>query len=143
MSLRPHRRNLMVWSPPLGPAERYGASQFTPPPRTRRIYRCIRTGALLTLIGLMRLARTMHSRWRARKRRVELERELAAYSTLAQRCDLEATLDRYPDDITYELRHILARQAMAAYTNRIPGAGRYCKPRPSRPEERAAPRGPN
>jgi hypothetical protein len=54
--------------------------------------------------------------------RAELERELAAYSTLAQRCDLEATLDRYPDRVTYELRAILARQAMAAYTNRIPGA---------------------
>ena len=65
------------------------------------------------------------TRWQARKRRSELERELAAYSTPAQRCDLEATLDRYPDDITYELREILASQAMAAYNNRIPGAGRY------------------
>jgi hypothetical protein len=39
-----------------------------------------------------------------------LERELAAYSTRAQRCDLEATLDRYPDTITHELRDILASQ---------------------------------
>ena len=44
-------------------------------------------------------------------RRRELERELAAYSTPAQRCDLEATLDRYPDSATRELRDILARQA--------------------------------
>ncbi|SRR5258708_6892852 len=125
MRLRPHRQNLVVWSPSAGPAARYGAPRFTPLPRTRRIHRCIRTGALLTVIGLMRLARTVQTRWQARKRRSELERELAAYSTPAQRCDLEATLDRYPDDITYELREILASQAMAAYNNRIPGAGRY------------------
>lgn len=34
-------------------------------------------------------------------------------------------LDRYPDDITYELRDILASQAMAACSKQIPGAGRY------------------
>ena len=50
------------------------------------------------------------------------ERELAGYSTPAQRCDVEAMLDRYPDDMTNELRDILARQAMAACGNRIPGA---------------------
>jgi hypothetical protein len=60
----------------------------------------------------------------ARKRRSELERELAAYSTPAQRCDLEATLDQYPDGITDELRDILASQATAACNNRLPGAGR-------------------
>jgi hypothetical protein len=32
--------------------------------------------------------------------------------------------DRYPDSVTYELRDILARQAMAACNNGIPGAGR-------------------
>jgi hypothetical protein len=125
MSLRPHRHNLVVWRPSGGPADRYGALRFTPAPRTRRIRRCIRTGALLTAIGLMRPARAMQTRWRTRERRSELARELAAYSTPAQRCDLEATLDRYPDDVTYELRDILASQAMAAYDNRIPGAGRY------------------
>ncbi len=56
-------------------------------------------------------------------RRSQLERELAAYSTAAQRVDLEATLDRYPDGLTHEIRDILARQAMAARGNRIPGAG--------------------
>jgi hypothetical protein len=60
-----------------------------------------------------------------RKRHLELERELAGYSTQAQRWDLEAALDRYPDDITYELRDILASQALAACHNGIPGAGRY------------------
>ncbi len=59
-----------------------------------------------------------------RKRRSELERELAAYSTPAQRRDLDAILDRYPDDVTDELRDILASQAMAARANGIPGAGR-------------------
>ncbi len=59
-------------------------------------------------------------RWRS-----ELERELAAYSTPAQRRDLEATLDQYPDSVTHELRDILASQAMAACGNGIPGTGRY------------------
>ena len=58
-------------------------------------------------------------------RRSELERELAGFSTPAQRCDVEAMLDRYPDDMTNELRVILARQALAACGNRIPGAGGY------------------
>jgi hypothetical protein len=163
MRLRPHRRNLVVWSS----SGRYGAPRFTRLARTGRIRRFIRTGALLTVIGLMRLGRAVGTRWRpmlagmvltvvgvmlrsgvgslvflpgvlfllsalltpaspkaARKRRSELERELAAYSTPAQRCDLEATLDRYPDGITYELRDILASQAMAACNNRLPGAGR-------------------
>jgi len=57
--------------------------------------------------------------------RSELERELAGYSTPVQRRDVEAMLDRYPDDVTNELRVILARQAMAASSNRIPGAGGY------------------
>lgn len=60
-----------------------------------------------------------------RTRRSELERELAAYSTPAQRCDIEAMLDRYPDDMTNELRVILARQVMATCSTRIPGAGGY------------------
>jgi len=50
----------------------------------------------------------------ARARHRELERELAAYTTAAQRFDLEATFDRYPDADTRELRDILARQASAA-----------------------------
>jgi hypothetical protein len=58
------------------------------------------------------------------KRRAELERELALYSTPAQRSDLEATLDGYPAGVTGELRDILAGQALAAGRNGIPGAGR-------------------
>jgi hypothetical protein len=60
-----------------------------------------------------------------RKRKFELMRELAAYSTLAQRCDLEATLDQYPAEDTSELRAILAGQALAGVSQRIAGAGRY------------------
>ena len=167
MKLRPHRRNLVVWSTSVGPAGQYGAPRFTRPTRTGRIRRCIRIGALLTVIGLMRLARVVATRWwpllagvaltvaglmlrsgpgglvfflgvffllsalltperpkAARKRRSELERELAAYSTPAQRRDLEATLAQYPNGVTYELRDILASQAMTARNNRFPGAGR-------------------
>lgn len=168
MRLRTRRRNIVVWSPPVGPADRYGTPRLTRLSRTRRIHRCIRTGAFLTIIGLMRLARAVRPRWRPllaggvltvvgiimhssvwgtvlvpgllflwsallipaspdadRKRRSELERELAAYSTPAQRCDLETTLDRYPDSVTHELRDILASQVMVARDNGIPGTGRH------------------
>jgi hypothetical protein len=60
-----------------------------------------------------------------RLQRTELERELAGYRTNAERHDLEATLDRYPDDVTREVREILAGQAAAGYGNQIPGTGRY------------------
>jgi hypothetical protein len=60
-----------------------------------------------------------------RERRARLGRELAAFSTPAQRRDLEATLDRYPDGITGEIRDILTSQAMAAPNSGVPGAGRY------------------
>jgi hypothetical protein len=60
-----------------------------------------------------------------RMRRSELERELAGYSTSAQRHDLEAILDRYPDDVTSELRDILASQTMTAGSTRFPAAGRH------------------
>jgi hypothetical protein len=69
-----------------------------------------------------------------RKRRLALERELAGYFTAAQRRDLEATLDRYPDSATNEIRDILARQASArqatagqatpAESGGVPGLGR-------------------
>ncbi len=168
MRLRSHRRNLVVFSQSADPAGRYGAPRFMGPARTGRIRRFLRTGVLLTVIGLMPLALAVRARWRPvlagvvltvvgvmyrddpvgvvllpgllflfstplipaspkmdRGRLSQLERELAVYSTPAQRCDVEAMLDRYPDDMTYELRVILARQAMAACSNRIPGAGGY------------------
>jgi hypothetical protein len=158
----------MVWSPPAGSAGRYASARFTRLERSRPIRRCIRLGALLTVIGLVRLTRAGRARWRpllaggvltvagvvlrsgaggllvipgllflsyapfmearpdeVRKRRSELRRELAGYATPAHRRDLEATLDRYPDGITYEIRDILAGLAMGARNSNIPGARRY------------------
>src|SRR4029077_6314524 len=61
MRQRSHRRNLVVWSQSAGSVGRYG----TPPPtRRRRIRRWIRTGALLTVVGLVPLARAVRARWR-------------------------------------------------------------------------------
>jgi hypothetical protein len=60
-----------------------------------------------------------------RERRSRLERELAAFSTPAQRYDLEATLSRYPDGITGEIRDILGGQAAAARNEGIAATGRY------------------
>ena len=56
MRLRGHRRNAAVWSSSTIPADRAGGSWLTRPARNRRVRRFIRTGALLTVLGLMRLA---------------------------------------------------------------------------------------
>jgi hypothetical protein len=64
-------------------------------------------GAWFLLVALL----TTASSKAASTRRSELQRELAAYSTPAQRRDLEATLDLYPDNVTHELRNILASQS--------------------------------
>jgi len=61
MRLRSHRRNLVVRSQSASSVGRYGTPPFT---RTRRIHRWIRTGALLTVVGLMPLARAVRPRWR-------------------------------------------------------------------------------
>ena len=61
MRQRSHRRNLVVWSQSAGSVGRYGVP---PPTRRRRIRRWIRTGALLTVVGLMPLARAVRARWR-------------------------------------------------------------------------------
>jgi hypothetical protein len=159
MTLRPHRRNVVVWSQSAGSADRYGNQRVT---RSRRFRRRARIGVLLTVVGLLHLARGVRARWRpvlagvmltvtgltlrggdggvillpgvmlllsapimpgthaADQRRTRLERELAGYSTTAQLHDLEATLDQYPDDVTRELRDILAGQTTAAP---VPGRG--------------------
>jgi hypothetical protein len=57
----------------------------------------------------------------ARERRRRLCRELAEYSSPSLRADFEATLDRYPDGVTWEMRDILARQAEE---RRFPAIGR-------------------
>jgi hypothetical protein len=61
----------------------------------------------------------------ATPQRRALERELATYSTPAQRRDLDAILDRYPDGDTRELRDILARQALAAENSRPSAASHH------------------
>ncbi len=163
MGLRARRRNLVVWNSCAGPAETFGAARPARPARTRRVRGFVRIGALLLVLGLMRLARAVRPRWKPLLAGValtvagfmlrggawgavllpglllllsaplipagpdadpELARELAAYSTPAQRRDLEATLDRYPDSVTYQLREILASQALAAGNGGIPGSGR-------------------
>jgi hypothetical protein len=163
MKLRPHRRNLVVFSSAVNPADRYVALDYKRPARTGQIRRFIRIGMLLAVIALLRprcrslLAGTVLTilgvverqgtggvliipgfllLWYAllipadtdedRERRSQLKRELATYSTPAQRCDLEATLDRYPDGITYEIRNILASQTAASHENGIPGGGFGC-----------------
>jgi hypothetical protein len=64
MRLRPRRRNLVVWNQSVGPVGRCGAPRITRIARTRRVRRGIRTGALLTAIGLIRLARAVRMYWR-------------------------------------------------------------------------------
>jgi hypothetical protein len=79
----------------------------------------------MTLAARIFVARAQAtSRKAARKRRAELERELAGYASPAERRDLEAALDRSPDGATHELRTILARQSMAAHEMRFPAIGR-------------------
>jgi hypothetical protein len=165
MTLRSHRRNLVVWNQSVASAGRYDAPRST---RARRLRRRIRAIALLAVVGLMRVARAVGSCWRPllaggvltvggvllpggaggaavlvgvmllilaplmpssprtnRRRCSRLERELAGYSTPADRSDLQAILDRYPDEVTGELRDILASQAMTAEDDRFPAIRRY------------------
>jgi hypothetical protein len=155
MRLRGHRRSLVIWSHSAAPADWYGAPGGAQIARGRRVRRGIRVGTLLTVMGMMRLARGVRPRWRpmlagvvlttagvvlrdgawgvlflagfwslvyaflipaspdaSRRRSIALERELAGYSTHTQRCDLEATLNRYPDGVTGELRDVLAHSRL-------------------------------
>ena len=79
----------------------------------------------MTLAARILIARAQAtSRRAARKRRNELKRELAGYTTAADLCDLEAALDRHPDGVTHELRSILSRQYMTSQEMRFPAIGR-------------------
>jgi hypothetical protein len=62
MGLRLHRYDLVVWSSSAGPAGRCGAPRFMRHTRAARIRRRIRTGALFTVFGLMRLACAVRAR---------------------------------------------------------------------------------
>ena len=80
----------------------------------------------MTLAARILVARAQAaSRKAARRRRAELNRELAGYAASAGRGDFEAILDRYPPGTTHELRSILAQQAMTAYEDRCPAFGRH------------------
>ena len=66
MRLRPHRPSLVVWSSsavPAGESGGLGSPKGTRPTRARRIRWWLRTGALLMVIGVLRLARTARTRW--------------------------------------------------------------------------------
>jgi len=66
MRLRPRRRNLVVWSSTAAPARRSWAAprrRGARPARFRRIRWWLRTGALLTVVGVLRLVRTARVRW--------------------------------------------------------------------------------
>ncbi len=55
-------------------------------------------------------------RTRARHTRLErqqLQADLASFTSDADRFDLEATLDRYPNQQTLEIRRLLAQQAVS------------------------------
>lgn len=85
-------------------------------------------GSVMFLPGLLLLVSApfvLPSPKEDRTRRLKLERELAAYSTPAQRCDLEVILDRYPDSVTHELRDILSTQTTAGGKSEVPGGRRY------------------
>ena len=54
---------------------------------------------------------SLEERRAAKRDRAVLERQLASYANHANRLDLQATLDRYPDEQTAELRSILSTRA--------------------------------
>lgn len=64
MRLRAYRAERVLWPRSAGPVLRYGAPGLARLPRIRRFRRWLRTGALLTAIGLMGLARAARPRWR-------------------------------------------------------------------------------
>jgi hypothetical protein len=81
-------------------------------------------GDIILLPGLMALAYAPFlpgETPESRKRQRRLRRELAAYSTPAERRDLEALLCSYSDGDTGELRAILASQDLSDPWYRFPG----------------------
>jgi len=65
MRMRSHSRSPKIWSPSGGRADRYGLPTVTRLARFRRIRWWFRTGVLLAVIGITRLARGMRARWRS------------------------------------------------------------------------------
>jgi hypothetical protein len=64
MKLRADWRSLMTSRLSVDPVGRYEPPRFTRLACTTRIRRCVRTSALLMVIGLMGFARGVRSRWR-------------------------------------------------------------------------------
>lgn len=63
MRLRPRRGNLVVWSSSAAPHGKSWGRSGPRPRRARRIRWWLRTGALLAVVGVLRLARTTRARW--------------------------------------------------------------------------------
>ena len=61
--MRSRRRNIVVWSSSAAPASRTRGQDVTQPARGRRIRWWVRTGVLLAVIGVMRVAQIMRARW--------------------------------------------------------------------------------
>ena len=66
---------------------------------------------MLESFNAARVRRT-HAR-HTRLERQQLQADLASFTSDADRFDLEATLDRYPDQQTLEIRRLLAQQAVS------------------------------
>lgn len=85
-------------------------------------------GEIILLPGLLTLGLSPFLPGESREhqaRQGRLRRELAAYSTPAERRDLEAILARYPESETSELRALLASQPLTPARPHIPGMGQY------------------
>jgi hypothetical protein len=78
------------------------------------ILRGVPGGPFLVLTGILFLLSALLGTRDDPTRRSKLGHELTGYLTTAQRRDLAAILDRYPDDVTCELRDIIARSANQA-----------------------------
>ena len=149
MTLGSHRRNLVVWSQSASSVGRCGAP---PPTRTRRIRRWILTRVLLTVVGLMPLARAGRARWRLLLAGVVLtvvgvvlRGSLVGVVLLflasapfvlanpkadcVRRSELERELGVY----SHPAQRRLAIQAMDLHDHGFPVSGRYYAPRPTRP----------
>jgi hypothetical protein len=64
MRRRSRRQDVVIWVQSAGSADGHGSATFTRPGRSQPVRRCIRLGALLTVMGLVRLLRAARARWR-------------------------------------------------------------------------------
>ena len=105
MILRVRRQTLVVFRQSAGSADSYVTPKLAEPASVRRR---MHVGVLIAAIGLKYLVRGARARWRLIVVAAALTTaSIARYRTSAQRRDLAATLDRYPDGVTCELRDIL------------------------------------